>query len=213
MRMPRMRVTVRRMLLVVAAFALFFGAIRLLHDGYYEERIRILRQLEDVDGIANIEVSGFDDITYEVLAAQFEIAGREDAVIVIDEPDDGVVGDLEHLRIRRLGPWEFHQYSYGYLGAYSIITGKPVKSLGYNASIDIKSLGELEAKLPVKIRDVNDIVAHYDELVRFFATWPDETRWGILDMPSGTRLAYCRVAVSRSGPIPYPPQFPKAWLP
>ena len=190
------------------ARGLLLGGIRLLHHAYDEERIQVMTLLEGGRGIADLEVRGWDDITYEVHGVKFGIVGRPDAVIVIQRPEEGLAGAPEHLRIERLGPWQFHECSDGYQGVFEGATGKPVESLGYLNSIDIGPLGEFGAMLPVKVRDVNDVVAHDDELVRYFSTWPDEKTWGRLDNPSGRKLAYCRVPAPGPISVPHPPNFP-----
>jgi len=209
MRLPK--VTTRRLLMAIAAIGLTLGGIRFLHYVYYEDRYRVRAQLDRVRGISDIEVNGWDDITYEVSSTRFKIAGRPDTLIVIQQPQDGLLGDAQHLWLEQLGPWQFQFVTYGYHGVIETESGKPVESLSYRNSIDIGPLGEFGAMLPVEVRDVNDLVSHYDELVRYFATWPDEKRWGRLDKPSGHRKAYCRMTTPGIRPIPPPAQFPGTW--
>jgi hypothetical protein len=209
MRCPK--ITTRRLLVAIAALGSVLGGLRFLHDGYYEEHIRVLRELEGVRGISDVEVYGYDDITYEVVGTRFQIAGRPEAVIVIQQSKESLVGSPKHLALQRLGPWEFHECSYGFEGAFETNTGRPAETLSYRNYIDIGPLDKLGTTLPVKILDVNDIVTHYDELVRFFSTWPDEKVWGRLDEPSGMRRAYCRMTTPGKRPIPPPPNFPKTW--
>jgi hypothetical protein len=61
--------------------------------------------------------------------------------------------------------------------------------------------------LPVKVRDLNDLVVHYDELVRYFSTWPDGKRRGELKAVAGPRTVYCATPVG-TGMVPPPSNFP-----
>jgi hypothetical protein len=197
-------------IIAVALGSLFGGVWLLLHHLYYKDRIRVISELGQVRGITDVVVTGFDDVGYDVVSARFHIEGRPEAVIEIREPQEGLVGSPNHLWLKRLGPWEFHQCTYGYQGAYTIETGKPAESLAVSDFVDVVSSGEFAAMLPVEVRDVNDLVAHYDELVRYFATWPDETTWGRLDEPAGIRRAYCRTTLAKR-PLPPPKNFPATW--
>jgi hypothetical protein len=204
MQFPRM--STRLLMLIGALLALVLGGIRLIDDIYYMDLIYSTNQLAKVRGATDIHVYGFDDLTYEVTFATFTIAGRPDAMIEIQGPQGGVVGDPGHLWLRRLGPWEFHEYTYGHMGVTDL-SGKPIETLGFRDWIDIGPKGGYGAMLPVRIRDANDVVAHYDELVRFFASWPDQKRWGMMISPSGMRTAYC-VSPVGTWPISPPPNFP-----
>jgi hypothetical protein len=198
-------------MMAVATIGVLLGVllcgIKIVHDVYFEDRIRALAQFERVRGITDVEVLGYDDITYEVVSARLRIAGRPDAVIVIQCPK-GVVGTPKSLRLEQIGPHKFHHFIYGYIGLSEIKTGKPKEGLACQDWIDIGSQGEFGAMLPVKICDVNDLVAHYDELVRYFDTWPDDRSWGRMDDPSGTRRAYCRTTLPGKGPVTPPSRFP-----
>jgi hypothetical protein len=213
MKLPRGRVTTRRLMLFVAGAGLMLGGLRLLHDIYYESRIRVFDQLAGVHGITGIRVYGGDDITYESRSVQFVLAGRPDAIIKIGvaKSASGDLGTPEHLWLERLGPWEFHRVGFGHRVTHQTEAGSPMELISYGWSIDVGELGAFAGKLPVKIRDVRDLVTHYDELVQHFSTWPDENCWGVLAEKSGAQVAYCRTKIPRVGVLPPPPQFPKAW--
>jgi hypothetical protein len=199
------------MSIAIAALGMTLGGIRFLYDGYYEEPNKVIAQLKNINTIYDTKINGFNDVGYEVTNVRFKIAGRPDTLVVIQRPQKGMLGDVGHLWLERLGPWEFHYTTFGQNGVVEANSGKPVESLAYTNSIDIGTLGEFGSMLPVKIRDVNDLVANYDELVRYFTTWPDEQHWGRCDEPSGRRKAYCRMASPSKRPIPPPTDFPEAW--
>lgn len=134
--------------------------------------------------------------------ATFALQGRPGAVIGFRG-----LGKPGHIWLQRLGPWEFQEWSYGFEGAFATATGEPVKSLGVRDFIDIGPSGEYGAMLPVKIRDLNDVVSHYDELVRCFSTWPDGKPWGELETREGKRTKYC-VSPAGAGRVAPPADFP-----
>jgi hypothetical protein len=208
--MRPLKTTTRSFCIVVLAIGMILGIARLLYDGYYEERIQAMSQLAQIDGITDIVVSGFNDVGYEVSNSHFRIAGRPDTAIVIWGPQAGIVGHPEHLWLGRLGPCEFHECHKGFEGAVEIKTGKPVESIGFSDCIDIGPRGDYVGMLPVRVVDVKDVVAHYDELLQYFSGWPDETVWGKIKTPASGSTYYC-VTTPRKRPIPPPPQLPGAW--
>ncbi|MDG3004481.1 hypothetical protein [Paludisphaera mucosa] len=197
---------------LVAFLGLALGASRLLHGTYYEEYIRLQSQLDRIDGITGIEIRSEDDITYEVHSVRFCIGGHPDAVVIFDEPDldAGLLDRPRHLYIRRLGPWEFHQARYGRVGASPDRPG-PATLLAVSSAIDVGPRGPFAAMLPCRIENAKDVVANYDSLVKTFASWPDETTWGVLDESPGIQTAFCRTSIGTGRPLPSPPQFPRLW--
>jgi hypothetical protein len=186
----------------VALLGLVLGGVRLCHYLYYMDLIHVRNTLASIDGITDVHVYGFDDLSYEVTLATFALEGRPDAVI-----GSRGLGEPGHVWLQRLGPWEFHECSYGFQGVFETATGKPVESLGFRDCIDIGPSGEYAAMLPVKIRDLNDVVTHYDELVRYFSTWPSGKTWRELEKRPGMRTAYC-VSPTGSGSVTPPSSFP-----
>ena len=75
--------------------------------------------------------------------------------------------------------------------------GESIESSYLAHWIDVGSKGEFGAMLPVKVRDVNDLVSHYDQLVTFFASWPDKEHRQEIVLPSGKRVGYYRERESR----------------
>lgn len=183
-RMRFHRMSIRSLMLAVAALGLVLGCIRLCHYLYYMDLISTTNTLASIHGITDVHVYGFDDMAYEVTFATFALQGRPDAVIEclgVNEPG--------HVWLRRLGPWEFHECNYGIQNAFDI-AGKPIEGLSVQSFVDIGPSGKYAAMLPVKIRDLNDVVSHYDELVRYFSTWPNEKTWAELKRRPGMRTAY-----------------------
>jgi hypothetical protein len=82
-----------------------------------------------------------------------------------------------------------------------------MKCLGYGRWIDIGPSGPYASLLPVKIRDLNDVVTHYDELVQHFSTWPDVKHWGQLPNRADMQTVYSVSHVGTASVSP-PPGFP-----
>lgn len=203
--------TLKRAIWLVACVVSALGTAKLLYATYYEERDRLQSLLNGVDGIADVQILGCDDMTYEVHAARFSIVDRPEAVIVLDEPTRGLTDGSGRIAIRRLGPWEFHTASYGHIGAVKTKTREPVESLGYSSGVDVGPFGEFADRLPVKIRKLQDLVDHYDVLVKFFETWPDDRNWAVVPGSSDPLRVYCRTSVDQSRPLASPSQFPVKW--
>lgn len=208
--MTRLTLSPRWTMRLVAGVALALGTVKFLLVAFYEERDRLRSLLDQVDGITDIQILGHDVMPYEVHAAQFAIIGRPDAVVVLDEPSHNLVHGSGHIEIRNLGPWDFHTATYGRLGVVKTKTREPVKSLGYSSSVDVGTAGEFADRLPVKIRDVQDLVDHYDDLVRFFGTWPDDRDWAVIPGSSDPLRVYCRTPRG-ARPVASPTQFPETW--
>ena len=200
MRLPRM--STRLLMWLVASIGQIFGGVRLCHYLYYMDLIDAKSLLANIEGITDVYVYGFDDLSYEVTLVTFALEGRPDAVI-----GSRGLGESGHVWLQRIGPWEFHQYSYGFQGMFKTATGEPVESLGFGDCIDIGPSGEYGAMMPVKIRGLNDVVSHYDDLVRYFSTWPDAKNWGKLKKRPGMRTAYCASPAGSRSVTP-PPNFP-----
>lgn len=205
--MKRPRITLKRMMIIVAASALAFSAARLPHYLYYMEYNDAVAELGKIRGIEDVHVYGFDDITYELTRQTFSIKGKPDAVFRILAAQDGLTGKPDHLYICQMGPWQFYETSYGYMDVTDL-SGKPVKTTGLGDFIDLGKAGPYNAMLPVEINDMNDIVAHYDELVQYFATWPDGQTWGEAKPGEYDRVIYCVRPVGQPRPKD-PANFPK----
>ena len=200
MRLPRM--CNRSLMCAVALVGLVLGGVSLYHHIYYLDLITARDTLGKVNGITDVQVFGFDDMTYEVTLASFALKGRPDAVI-----ETRGLGEPGHVILKRLGPLEFHECIYGFHNQFDTKTGEPVQGLGFGDQIDVGPAGQYAGMLPVKIRDLNDVVSHYDELVRFFSTSPGWKTWRELERWQGKRTAY-RVRPIGSGSYTPPSIFP-----
>ena len=150
-------------------------------------------------GIHNVELHGWDRLHYHVSAVGFEVVGKPGSAILVHvyDTDQGLTGSPDHLYLSQLGPWAFTSFGAGSVSGETTTTDEPERSSYLAYWIDIGPKGEFGAMLPVKVRDINDLVAHYDQLVPFFASWPDKEHKRQLDLSSGKRVGYYRTRESR----------------
>lgn len=166
---------------------------------YYAERNAAYAQFKNVSGIVNVQVWGTDDVTYEARDVSFQIPGRPDACFGFQISDD-MTTRTNHLYLETLGPWHFR--TKGHIHANEFFGG----------TIDVGVAGNFGPLLPFKLRNVQDVIAHYDDLVKLFATWPDVDHVGKLSglkndgtgRNDDTLEYYCE----QGGNAPYP----AAWL-
>jgi len=198
--------TTRKTLKVIAAVGLLIGGSRLLHSIYWEEWHRAESQLSRIPGLANVQIRGWDDITYEVHSVQFEIADRPGEMVVVWTDRKDLLNRKGHVHLQRIGPWEFHSARFRPPSQEN-----PQRFLASGFTIDVGFEGEHRDRLPCRIEDVSDVVANYDRLVETFASWPDESTWGVLEEMDGSQTAYCRTSVAFTGSLAPPPQCPDLW--
>jgi hypothetical protein len=134
---------------------------------YYAERNAAYAQFKNVPGIANVQVWGTDDITYEAHDVSFQLAGHPDAYFGFWISDDMTTG-TDHLYLETLGPWHFRTKGH--------VKGNEF----YGGTIDVGTGGNFGPLLPFKLKNVQDVIAHYDDLVKIFAAWPDVNHVGKL---------------------------------
>src|SRR4051812_35617782 len=150
---------------------------------YTHDIIWVRLKLLGVGRIDDVELYGYDKPHYQVFAVGFAVSGKPGSAIVahVYNTDQGLIGTPRHLYLAQLGPWSL--------------------TSGSGSPIDIGPKGEFGAMLPVKVRDINDLIMNYDRLVAFFASWPDKEHKRELVLSSGKRLGYYR---TRGGMYPKP---------
>jgi hypothetical protein len=151
-----------------------------------------------VRGIDNVEIYGWERLHYHVNEVGFGVIGKPGSAILVHvyDTDQGLTGHPDHLYLSQLGPWAFTSGA-GTVGGKTMTLDEPVESSYLAYWIDVGPKGEFGAMLPVKVRDINDLVSHYDQLVSFFASWPDEEHRREIVLPSGKRVGYYRERESR----------------
>lgn len=169
---------------------MIFTIPRGLRSLYFWDRDAVESRLNSIDSISNVVVQGHDDVTYEVHGASFCLKDRPDTQIAIAISSARSLTNTGHLRLSSIGPWQFGIHGHGFVGVVNIKTGEEVKSEFYAGSIDIGPKGRFGHLMPFEITSVDDLAANYDELVEFFANWPDESEPGTLNPDTDTLIRY-----------------------
>jgi hypothetical protein len=160
---------------------------------YHRDEISVGLELAKVRTINNVWPIGYDKGPhYHIRCVQFGIVGKPGSTIRVGlyGANEGLSGSPEHVYLEQIGPWG--------LGAIERRPGETRMTLEGPMEwtegrwVDVGPNGEFAEMLPVRIQNINDLVAHYDELVRYFASWPDKEHMGELVLPSGRILEYCR---------------------
>ena len=156
-----------------------------------------------MDSISNVVVQGHDDVTYEVHAASFCLKDRPNTQITISISSAKSLTKTDHLRLSSIGPWRFCVHGHGYVGVVNSKTGAEDKSEFFTGSIDIGRKGRFGHLMPCEITSIDDVIADYDQLVEFFADWPDESDPGTLNPDVDTLIRYYKVEkTTRPKPSP-----------
>jgi len=179
---------------------------RVLRSLYFWDRDAVESRLNSMDSISNVVVQGHDDVTYEVHAASFCLKDRPNTQITISISSAESLTKTDHLRLSSIGPWRFCVHGHGYVGVVNSKTGAEVKSEFFSGSIDIGRKGRFGHLMPCEITSIDDVIANYDQLVEFFADWPDESDPGTLNPDADTLIRYYKVEkkarrISKPSPI------------
>lgn len=158
--------------IAVALVVLVGAAVLYWPKFYYGERDQILAQFAKIPGITNVKVFGNEDISYEIFSVAFQLVGRPDATVTIGFRDDdfGLTKSPKNFAILTLGSWVIRTKEHVY-NVYDQ-TGKKMRSWGYGTGADVGPEGRFSALLPFKLKNVQDVISHYDELNQLFSTWP-----------------------------------------
>lgn len=188
--MGKLRVDQRKAIWIVAVCCLFTPLSCCLWSCNRDE-IKRMYKISNVKNIDSIWLIGYDKGDhYHVHTLQFGVIGKPGSAIRVgvqysggpNGAVEGLTGNPEHLWLEQLGPWNLRH-----------IERRLGEVVGSRGGIDIGPKGAFGVMLPVRVRDINDLVTHYDELVRFFASWPDEAHKQVLVLSSGTKLEYYRI--------------------
>ncbi len=185
--------SLRWVFLVVAGCAVLCTIPRVLRSLYYWDRDAVQWRLNSIDSISNVVVQGHDDVTYEVGAASFCLKDRPDTEVTISISSAKSLTKTDHLRLSSIGPWRCCVHGHGYVGVVNSGTGAAVKSEFFGCSIDIGRKGRFGHLMPCEIASIDDVIANYDQLVDFFADWPDESDPGTLIPDADTLIRYYKI--------------------
>ncbi len=156
----RRRRQVARLLLTLALVAGCVAAVRISMEKLkYRNRDGLQRELESIAGVRVVGIDGYEDapFTWKVVQARITVGGNSAKTITLRAPGSGQLRKGEHLNVFRIGP---HFLSATYPDGT------------WPDCIDLGSKGPFATLLPSPLRDVDDLVARYDEVLAFIGTLP-----------------------------------------
>lgn len=154
----RRRVT--RVALYVALAAAGIWSLRVAAGMvWYADRDGLRRELEAVPGARVIRIDGYDDgpIMWKVVEATVAVAGAPEKTVTFRVGGPVELRAGNHLRIVRIGP-------------YALWGQNPDGT--WPDSVDVGRDGPFAGLLPVTIRNVDDLIAHYDQVMNAIGSLP-----------------------------------------
>jgi hypothetical protein len=162
--------------IITIAVVIFAGvgflSYQIFGPGYYSELNAVRRELEKIPSVQILKLDGVHDILrLKLNFAKLAIEGKGQMVIV--DLDRHSFGDVNHVRLRSIGPLRFDAKDYPGL-IVSISTGKPMLTSLYSFDADIGPEGEFAKMFPFKINNIQTAIAKYDDILRVVSSWPRE---------------------------------------
>jgi hypothetical protein len=193
-----------------------------LGPGYYREYNRIKARLTAIPGVTVIDSGGNADLTFEDIWAHIRVQGRGDLSLwALTEKS---FSTAQYLALNGIDRYSIHWTQCGYHGVYNIRDRKPVRSLsgGFTLGLRDKEIhagNQLIGTLPVPIRNVQELVIHYDVVTAwmdehqgklFEAETPDgKLTWLIAARPPATRMPWVTLNPSERAQTDPPPRLPR----
>jgi hypothetical protein len=136
------------------------------HKGIYELRV------------TPIEEDPFGIIT-DVLGFTCKIGGRPNTYIAINTPDIDLFSEARSIHLDGLD---------GLLLVATYIDDQ-LHSSG-TGGVNIAADSDLRSVLPFTIRNLDELISRYDELVAALRKWPRSSSPGVVELSPTTRIAY-----------------------
>lgn len=157
--------------LVCLSFALV--AARYAYDWYYYRELRsIRRELTSWPSVVVTAINGNEDLTLESIGASVILSGKPGSKVTFQGlNDNGGLTKSSAVFVSAIGPYEFRHSTYGYGFVIESKTGKPLKTEGFCASIDLMT-EPFAGRFPFAIRGPKDVIDHYDQIVAEISRWP-----------------------------------------
>lgn len=168
----------KKLCLSLGALAIFLGipAVWLWYTfagpGYYAEFNDIKASFETMPDVDIVEIGGNRDLTYEDIWAHISVRGK--GHIHLYSLTRKSFRDGDHVILGAIGPYDINVEGEGYVGAYKMDTGEPVRSQFYGGAIDVGREGAFANFFPFEISNVQDVIARYDDITAIISQWPAE---------------------------------------
>jgi hypothetical protein len=178
-----MQFGIRKLLLVIAFAAVVCALLVAARNTYYSERHQTESALAEVQGISNVKLHSYIDITEEINSSSFSVDGHPGSIVVLGGLTQ--YADEGRFSVSRLGKWTFRVSGRGNLGAFRSDTGEPVESDYFGFSIELGHKSPYNNLFPFELNTLQDLADHYAELVDLFETWPREAEPGTVILDDG----------------------------
>lgn len=187
----QMQFSLRQLVVAITLIAITLGlGVRIWRclNGNYDElkrRFHNHRAIYDVT-IGTIE-QGLGDFAIDVYDVRFKIAGRKDTLVAINTPELDLFEDAKSICIDRMGD-------------VSITATYIDEASGFNGTggVDVSLNSDLREVLPCTVRNLDELVERYDELLAGFRTWPTYDDPGVVRMSPTITIKYWAQHVSAS---------------
>lgn len=183
-----MRFGIRKLLLFIALAAALCSLFVIARNTYYYDRFRTESVLYKLQGISNIKLHAYVDVTEEINSSSFTVDGQTGSLVAL-----GGLASYEKGRrfwVTRVGPWNFRVTGRRHIGAKNAVTGEPVQSDYLGSGIELGPNSPYNSLFPFKLTTPQDLVDHYAELVDIFETWPGKANPGKVTLADGTTQFY-----------------------
>jgi hypothetical protein len=144
--------------------------------GYYAEFNQIKAQLGQMPGVEIVKMGGNTDLTFEDIWAHLKVEGKGEIRLMSLTRDS--LTNSSDLHVAQIGPYSFRKEWWGY-GAVIDREGKPVRYQSIGMTLNLGRSGEFSpqgkffGKLRAPVRNVADVVQHYDEICGALASLQD----------------------------------------
>lgn len=160
--------------------------------GYYAELNAIKRGLAGIPGVRVIEADGNYDLTLEDIYAVVEVAGKG-RLKFYDLTLDSFKTP-KHLFLTTIGPYRVKtqtEVTAGSVQTEPNTAPQVIRGMGYRWSIDVGAEGDCATLFPFRLKNVRDVIEHYDAICTELTKWPVAPATKHIRTPEGREFDYC----------------------
>lgn len=174
-RLKRFQLSVPWLLYLTLVVACIAGGWSFSKSVYYHERDLYLANFQRMPGIDDVAVRGSDvyGLYFVVEDIKFSLTGRPDTRVRIAATEELIhcksSEALPMLAIQQIGPWQLRAQ---WNETFTLDDGEVIEFPIEAHAFPFRSAANFREEVPLEIDRIDDIVAHYDELVELLATWP-----------------------------------------
>jgi hypothetical protein len=149
-------------------------------NGNYDEVVRLFAKHPK---IADAKIwpirEGFAELVTDAYGVEFTLVGKPDSVIALSTPTVDLFQDTSSIPLDRIGDVLLcARYIDDQSGSTS------------HSSVDIGAQSKLDNALPLAVRNIDELINRYDELLSHFRNWPDSSNVGVVRLSPTRRIEY-----------------------